>query len=62
MSAQSPTGFALVLVLCGSLIATVGSVASLVAHDHRLMGIAAAGFAVQFLGWKRHARRNGGAS
>ncbi|MFJ3822902.1 hypothetical protein [Streptomyces nodosus] len=63
MSAQTPTpkGFALVLIFTGIVIALTGSTAALVTGNHSLMGIAAAGFAVQFAGWVVNGRRNGGA-
>jgi hypothetical protein len=56
----SPKGWALALVLLGSLIALTGSTAALVTGDHSLMGIAATGFAVQFIGWTVNGRRNRG--
>jgi hypothetical protein len=62
MTNNSPKGLAYALILVGSLIAIAGSWASIVMQDHRLMGIAAVGFATQFFGWRRHARRKGGAA
>ncbi|WP_327691016.1 hypothetical protein OG870_16325 [Streptomyces sp. NBC_00461] len=56
----NPKGFALALVFTGIVIATTASLAALVTGNHRLMGIAAAGFALQLAGWTRNGRRNGG--
>ena len=56
----TPTGRALALISVGILIALTGSLCALATGNHRLMGIAAVGFALQFAGWKAHARRNGG--
>ncbi|MBC9726209.1 hypothetical protein [Streptomyces sp. TRM68367] len=62
MSAPTPTpqGRVLALISLGVLIGLAGSIAALVTGDHRLMGIAAVGFAVQFAGWVANGRRNGG--
>ncbi|MDC0765678.1 hypothetical protein [Streptomyces sp. HD] len=60
MNTPSPKGWALALVLVGVIIALTASTASLVSGDRSLMGIAATGFAVQFLGWVVNGRQNGG--
>ncbi|HET8762179.1 MAG TPA: hypothetical protein VFM12_02125 [Gemmatimonadales bacterium] len=63
MSGRTPTpqGFALVLIFTGIAIATAASLAALASGNHRLMGIAAVGFALQFVGWAANGRRNRGA-
>ena len=57
---STPKGFALALIFTGIVIATTASLAALVSGNHRLMGIAAVGFALQFAGWTPNGRRNGG--
>ncbi|MET7736391.1 hypothetical protein ABZT02_34260 [Streptomyces sp. NPDC005402] len=61
MTSQTPTPKGFALVLAGVAIALTGSIAALVTGDRQLMGIAAVGFAMQFAGWVRNGRRNGGA-
>ncbi|NGO09301.1 hypothetical protein G5C60_17260 [Streptomyces sp. HC44] len=56
----TPKGWPLALVLTGVVVALSGSLAALVTGHQSLMGIAAVGFAMQFVGWVRHGRRNGG--
>lgn len=61
MKSSTPQGAALVLVLCGSLLAITGSLTTLVTGDRPFMAVAAVGFAMQFAGWRLHGRRNRGA-
>lgn len=58
---STPKGRILALIYVGVLIATSASIAALVTGNHRLMGIAAVGFALQTAGWVVNGRRNGGA-
>ncbi|MEU5296966.1 hypothetical protein [Streptomyces umbrinus] len=63
MTSQTPTprSFALALVFTGVAVAPTGSTAPLTTRNRALMGIAAAGFAMQFAGWALNGRWDGGA-
>ncbi|WP_030780314.1 hypothetical protein [Streptomyces sp. NRRL S-920] len=60
MNEQPWCGLNWVLFVVGSLLAIATSIGSLVWDLPWLAALASVGFAAQFLGWRRHARRTGG--
>ncbi|MFJ2001623.1 hypothetical protein [Streptomyces chartreusis] len=59
-TSPAPREWELLLIMAGALAAMAGTTAVFVTHEQAWRYLIAAGCLMQFLGWVRRGRRNGG--